>query len=72
MGLVKDTPSYGVPMHIRNAPTTMMQDMGYGEGYRHAHNEISSEGAYAAGEDYFPEEMTPQQFYRPQAAACGR
>jgi putative ATPase len=68
MALVKETPSYDVPMHIRNAPTSMMKQMGYGEGYRHAHGETSTEGAYAAGEDYFPSEMSPQTFYRPQAS----
>ncbi len=65
---VEAHPSYEVPMHIRNAPTGLMKDMGYGEGYRHAHNEQTSEGAYAAGESYFPEEMTPQVFYDPQPA----
>ena len=68
MAFVKDTPSYDVPMHIRNAPTSMMKQMGYGDGYRHAHGETSTEGAYAAGEDYFPSEMSPQNFYRPQAS----
>jgi putative ATPase len=65
MAFVKASPSYEVPMHIRNAPTQMMKSMGYGEGYRHAHE---SEGGYAAGEDYFPAEMQPQTFYRPKAS----
>lgn len=65
MAFVKATPSYEVPMHIRNAPTQMMKSMGYGEGYRHAHD---SEGGYAAGEDYFPTEMQPQAFYRPKVS----
>lgn len=68
MSWVKDTPSYPVPMHIRNAPTTLMKDLGYGSDYRYAHSEQSVEGAYAPGEDYFPEEMTPQQFYHPLAS----
>jgi putative ATPase len=51
-----------VPMHLRNAPTRLMKDLGYGRGYRYAHDE---EGAYAVGENYFPEGMTPQQWYRP-------
>ena len=70
MAFVKATPSYEVPMHIRNAPTQLMKNMGYGEGYRHAHasHADSSEGAYAAGEDYFPTEMQPQRFYRPKAS----
>lgn len=68
MAFVKQTPSYEAPLHIRNAPTGLMKDLGYGEGYRHAHNESTSEGAYAAGESYFPDEMAPQQFYHPTAA----
>lgn len=68
MDFVKENPSYEVPMHIRNAPTKMMRSMGYGDDYRHAHNEVTNEGAYAAGEDYFPEEMDPQAFYHPQSA----
>ena len=45
-----------------------MRDLGYGEGYRHAHNEQTDVGAYAAGESYFPEQLEPQQFYSPQSA----
>ena len=51
-----------VPMHLRNAPTRLMKDLGYGKGYRYAHDE---EGAYAAGENYFPEGMAPVEWYRP-------
>ncbi len=51
-----------VPMHLRNAPTRLMKDLGYGKGYRYAHDE---EGAYAAGENYFPEGMASVQWYRP-------
>src|SRR5687767_411917 len=51
-----------VPMHLRNAPTRLMKDLGYGKGYRYAHDE---EGAYAAGENYFPEGMPETQWYRP-------
>jgi putative ATPase len=51
-----------VPMHLRNAPTRLMQDLGYGKGYRYAHDE---EGAYAAGENYLPEGMAPVEWYRP-------
>ena len=63
---VAQSPTLDVPMHLRNAATGMMKDMGYGEGYRHAHAETSIDGAYAAGEDYFPVEMQPQQFYYPR------
>jgi putative ATPase len=51
-----------VPLHLRNAPTRLMKELGYGKGYRYAHDE---EGAYAAGENYFPEGMKPEQWYQP-------
>jgi putative ATPase len=51
-----------VPMHLRNAPTTLMKELGYGEGYRYAHDE---EGAIAAGESYFPDDMAPVTYYHP-------
>ena len=51
-----------VPMHLRNAPTKMMKSMGFGDGYRYAHDE---KDAYAAGETYLPDDMSPQQFYEP-------
>jgi putative ATPase len=59
---VKTHGSFEVPLHLRNAPTSLMEDLGYGEGYRYAHDEPN---AYAAGEDYFPEEMPPQNYYQP-------
>jgi putative ATPase len=60
--LVKDEPSRPVPLHLRNAPTKLMSELGYGRDYRYAHEEA---GAYAAGENYFPEGMQPVQFYQP-------
>jgi putative ATPase len=51
-----------VPLHIRNAPTPLMKQLGYGRGYRYAHEE---EGAYAAAENYLPEDMPPIEWYRP-------
>jgi len=51
-----------VPMHLRNAPTRLMKDLGYGAGYRYAHDE--PEG-YAAGERYLPDELTERRYYRP-------
>ena len=51
-----------VPMHLRNAPTKLMKTLGYGKGYRYAHDE---EEAYAAGETYFPDDMAAQTFYTP-------
>lgn len=64
---VASQPSHEVPRHLANAPTALMRDLGYGEGYRHAHNEQTDVGAYAAGESYFPEQLEPQQFYSPQS-----
>lgn len=60
--LVVDSPAYDVPLHLRNAPSKLMKQLGHGEGYRYAHNEP---GAYAAGERYLPAELTGQQFYMP-------
>ena len=54
--------SLEVPIHIRNAPTGLMKKLGYGREYRHAHDEPD---AYAAGENYFPDDMQPKQYYRP-------
>ncbi|MEM1113385.1 MAG: replication-associated recombination protein A [Pseudomonadota bacterium] len=54
--------SEGVPMHLRNAPTGLMQEMGHGEDYRYAHDEP---GAFAAGENYFPEPLKSASFYHP-------
>jgi len=51
-----------VPMHLRNAPTTLMKSMGHGDGYRYAHDE---EGGYAAGENYFPPDRKDQRYYHP-------
>jgi len=51
-----------VPLHIRNAPTRLMKDLGYGKDYRYAHDEAD---AFAAGETYLPEGMTPVQWYQP-------
>ncbi len=58
----QDKGSLEVPMHLRNAPTGLMQDLGYGEGYRYAHDE---EGAVALGENYFPDDMPPVTYYHP-------
>jgi putative ATPase len=54
--------SLEVPVHLRNAPTRLMKELGYGKAYRYAHDEPE---AYAAGEHYFPEGMTPVRYYRP-------
>jgi putative ATPase len=59
---VSADPTRPVPLHLRNAPTRLMKDLGYGKAYRYAHDEA---GAYAAGESYFPDGMRPVEWYRP-------
>jgi putative ATPase len=59
---VQSDGSRPVPLHLRNAPTRLMKELGYGGGYRYAHDEA---GGFAAGETYLPEGMEPQRWYRP-------
>ena len=59
---VVKTGSLEVPVHLRNAPTRLMKELGYGKAYRYAHDEPE---AYAAGEDYFPEAMPAREYYQP-------
>ncbi len=59
---VKEAGSAEIPVHLRNAPTRLMKELGYGREYRYAHDEPE---AYAAGERYFPEEMGEQHYYDP-------
>jgi putative ATPase len=61
-GFVKDDESRPVPPHLRNAPTKLMKDLGFGKDYRYAQDEP---GAYAAGENYFPEGMQAVKWYEP-------
>ncbi len=63
MRAAKESGTLEVPMHLRNAPTKLMKEIGYGEGYRYAHDE---EDAYAAGEVYLPEELQGQNYYSPE------
>ncbi len=58
----KQSGSLEVPMSLRSASSKMMKEMGYGEKYRYAHDEP---GAYAAGENYFPEQLKGTQYYFP-------
>ena len=51
-----------VPLRLRNAPTRLMKNLGYGRGYRYAHDEPD---AFAAGERYLPDEMPDRRYYRP-------
>lgn len=62
MADVRQSPSFDVPIHLRNAPTKLMKELGYGHAYRYAHDEPE---AYAAGENYFPDDMTPRRYYQP-------
>ncbi len=62
MNAARQSGSMEVPMHLRNAPTRLMKDMGHGKDYRYAHNE---EDAFAAGETYFPDGMGEKIFYEP-------
>ena len=60
-----DARSHGsleVPVHLRNAPTRLMKELGYGHAYRYAHDEPD---AYAAGEYYFPDGLEPRRYYTP-------
>lgn len=59
---VRQDASRPVPLHLRNAPTQLMKDQGYGSAYRYAHDE--DEG-YAAGENYLPEGLSPPNWYQP-------
>ena len=60
--LARKTSDAPVPMHLRNAPTSLMKGLGHGDGYRYAHNEPN---AFAAGESYFPESLTGTRLYNP-------
>ena len=62
MADAKEYGSLEVPVHLRNAPTKIMKELGYGREYRYAHDEP---GGYAAGETYFPEEMGEPSYYQP-------
>jgi putative ATPase len=62
MADVRAQPAYDVPLHLRNAPTKLMKNMDYGAEYRYAHDEP---GAYAAGENYLPEDIAGTRYYAP-------
>ncbi len=58
----RQTGSLEVPLHLRNAPTKLMKELGYGKTYRYAHDEPE---AYAAGETYLPDELQGRRYYEP-------
>ncbi len=60
--LIKQDSSRPVPVHLRNAPTRLMKELGYGKAYRYAHD---FPGAYVAGEQYLPDGLEEQRFYEP-------
>ena len=62
LSFVRSDRSHPVPLHLRNAPTQLMKELGYKKDYRYAHDEPD---AYAAGEKYFPEEIAEQRWYQP-------
>ena len=62
MADVKADPSFDVPLHLRNAPTKLMADNGFGAEYRYAHDEPE---AYAAGESYLPQAIAARRYYHP-------
>jgi putative ATPase len=59
---VRQQGSHPVPLHLRNAPTKLMKELGASQNYRYAHDETE---AYAAGENYFPDDMKPVRYYEP-------
>jgi len=62
MADARDHGTLEVPLRLRNAPTRLMKGLGYGKGYRYAHDEPD---AVAAGETYFPDDLAPRRYYEP-------
>jgi len=62
LDVARKSGSLEVPMHLRNAPTKLMEDLGHGKDYRYAHNE---QDGYAAGESYLPDAIADMRFYEP-------
>src|SRR5581483_3301313 len=60
----RNSGTLAVPLHLRNAPTKLMQELGHGKDYRYAHH---APDAYVAGEHYFPTEMVAKTYYQPVA-----
>jgi putative ATPase len=64
LAAAREHPAEAVPLHIRNAPTTLMKEIGYGEGYRYDH----AEGGHAAGQEYLPDALRGTRWYEPGSA----
>lgn len=62
MAFAREQGNQPVPMSLRNAPTKLMKELGHGENYRYAHDEVDG---FAAGAHYFPDTLPAQQFYQP-------
>ncbi|MGO1501713.1 MAG: replication-associated recombination protein A [Marinobacter sp.] len=62
MADIRTDPDYEVPVHLRNAPTKLLKNMGHGDSYRYAHHEPD---AFAAGESYLPEAIHQRRYYEP-------
>ena len=62
MKTVKESPDYPVPLHIRNAPTKLMKQMGYGKGYKYSHDYEGNDG----NQEFLPEEIQGTAFYQPK------
>ncbi len=60
--LAKETSDLDVPLHLKNSTSAITKELGHGEEYRYAHNEV---GGFAAGENYFPEEIAQTTLYQP-------
>jgi putative ATPase len=60
--IIEQTGTLEVPMHLRNAPTKMMKELGYGEGYRYDHDETN---ANARGQQFLPDKLNGKLFYHP-------
>lgn len=60
--LAKETSDLDVPLHLKNSTSTITKELGHGDEYRYAHNEV---GGFAAGENYFPEEIAETMLYQP-------
>ncbi len=65
---VKDHPDYAVPMHLRNAPTQLMKETGYGKGYKYSHDYQGSAG----NQEYLPDELSGMSFYQPKGIGSER
>ena len=61
-GVIAETGTLDVPMHIRNAPTRLMKELGYGKGYRYDHN---IEGGIAYDQQLLPDALVGREFYQP-------